>query len=29
MIDRHEHVNKREIIYGEYLIFSDLKKSKP
>lgn len=27
MIDRHEHVNKREIIYGEYLFnFSDLKK---
>lgn len=27
MIDRHEHENKREIIYGEYLInFSDLKK---
>lgn len=27
VIDRHEHVNKREIIYGEYLFnFSDLKK---
>lgn len=27
MIDRHEHVNKREIIYGEYLWnYSDLKK---
>lgn len=27
MVDRHEHVNKREIIYGEYLFnFSDLKK---
>ena len=27
MIDRHEHLNKREIIYGEYLFnFSDLKK---
>ena len=27
MIDRHEHENKREIIYGEYLFnFSDLKK---
>ena len=27
MIDRHEHVNKREIIYGEYLFnFSNLKK---
>jgi hypothetical protein len=27
MIDRHEYVNKREIIYGEYLFnFSDLKK---
>jgi hypothetical protein len=27
MIDRHEHANKREIIYGEYLFnFSDLKK---
>ena len=26
MIDRHEHVNKREIIYGEYLFnFSNLK----
>lgn len=27
MIDRHEYVNKREVIYGEYLFnFSDLKK---
>jgi len=27
MIDRHEHENKREIIYGEYLFnISDLKK---
>ncbi|RTZ03561.1 hypothetical protein EKL98_11240 [Flavobacterium bomense] len=27
MIDRHEHENKREILYGEYLFnFSDLKK---
>lgn len=27
MIDRHEHKNKREILYGEYLFnFSDLKK---
>jgi hypothetical protein len=29
MIDRHEHVNKREIIYGEYLFnFSNLKVQK-
>ena len=27
MIDRHEHENKREIVYGEYLWnYSDLKK---